>query len=95
MDAGDQRQPARGVPMQVKVYALTTCPYCRMARQYLDENAVAYDAVEVDTLEGPGRADAIDEVKKLSGGTSFPVIVVDDEVVVGFNKVRIKELLSL
>jgi glutaredoxin-like protein NrdH len=81
--------------MQVKVYALSTCPYCRMARQYMDENAVAYDVVEVDKLEGQERTDAIDEVKRLSGGTSFPVIVVGDEVIVGFNKVRIKELLSL
>jgi glutaredoxin-like protein NrdH len=81
--------------MQVKVYALSTCPYCRMARQYMDENEVAYDVVEVDKLEGQERTDAIDEVKRLSGGTSFPVIVVGDEVIVGFNKVRIKELLSL
>jgi glutaredoxin-like protein NrdH len=81
--------------MQVKVYALSTCPYCRMARQFMDEGAVAYDVVEVDKLEGQERADAIGEVKRLSGGTSFPVIVVDDEVIVGFNKVRIKELLSL
>jgi glutaredoxin len=81
--------------MSVKVFALSTCPYCRMARQYMDENAVVYDVVEVDKLEGGEREDAIAEVKKLSGGTSFPVIVVDGEVIVGFNKVRIKELLSL
>lgn len=81
--------------MQVKVYALSTCPYCRLARQYMDENAVAYDVVEVDKLEGQERTDVIDEVKNLSGGASFPVVVVDGEVIVGFNKVRIKELLSL
>ncbi len=81
--------------MHVKVFALSTCPYCRMARTYLDENGVAYDAVEVDMLEGTERTDAIDEVRRLSGGSSFPVVVIDDEVIVGFNKKRIKELLSL
>jgi glutaredoxin-like protein NrdH len=81
--------------MQVKVFALSTCPYCRMARQYMDENSVVYDVTEVDKLEGQEREDAVAEVKRLSGGTSFPVVVVGDEVVVGFNKVRIKELLSL
>lgn len=81
--------------MQVKVFALSTCPYCRMTRQYLDENGVAYDVLEVDKLEGDERQTAISEVKELSGGTSFPVVVVDDEVIVGFNKVRIKELLQL
>lgn len=81
--------------MHVKVFALSTCPYCRMTRQYMDENGVAYDVVEVDKLEGQERDDAVEEVKRLSGGTSFPVVVVGDEVVVGFNKVRIKELLQL
>jgi glutaredoxin-like protein NrdH len=81
--------------MDVKVYALSTCPYCRMTRAYLDENAVAYDVVEVDKLQGQERSDAIEEVKRLSGGTSFPVVVVADEVVVGFNKPRIKELVGL
>jgi len=81
--------------MAVKVFALSTCPYCRLARQYMDENGVAYDVLEVDKLEGQEREDAIQDVKRLSGGTSFPVVVVDDEVIVGFNKVRIKELLGL
>ena len=81
--------------MTVKVFALSTCPYCRMARKYLDENDVAYDLTEVDQLTGQEREDATAEVKSISGGTSFPVIVVDEEVIVGFNKKRIKELLDL
>jgi glutaredoxin-like protein NrdH len=89
------RRATRGAPMQVKVFALSTCPYCRMTREYMDDNKVTYDVTEVDKLEGQEREDAIAEVKRLSGGTSFPVVVVDDEVIVGFNKVRIKELLSL
>jgi glutaredoxin-like protein NrdH len=81
--------------MPVKVFALSTCPYCRMTRAYLDEGGVDYDVVEVDMLEGQERADAVDEVKRVSGGSSFPVVIVGDEVIVGFNKKRIKELLGL
>ena len=81
--------------MQIKVFALSTCPYCRMTRAYLDENDVEYEAVEVDLLDGGERDAAIAEVKELSGGTSFPVVVVDDEVIVGFNKKRLKERLGL
>jgi glutaredoxin len=81
--------------MTVKVFALTTCPYCRMARAYLDENNVAYDVVEVDQLEGDEKTAAIAEVKGVSGGTSFPVVIVGDEIIVGFNKKRMKELLDL
>jgi len=81
--------------MAVKVFALSTCPYCRMARAYLDENGVAYDVVEVDLLEGEEKDAAVAEVKELSGGTSFPVVIVDEEIIVGFNKKRMKELLGL
>ena len=81
--------------MLVKVYALSTCPYCRMTRRYLDENGVEYDLTEVDLLEGEEKDAAVAEVRRISGGASFPVVVIDEEVIVGFNKARIKELLSL
>ena len=81
--------------MAIKVYALSTCPYCRMTRAYLDENDVQYEVVEVDLLDGDEREAAIEEVRTLSGGASFPVVVIDDEVIVGFNKKGIKERLGL
>jgi glutaredoxin len=87
--------------MTVHLYALSTCPYCRMTKKYLDENGVDYELTEVDLLEGtPDNPDtakgaAAAEVKRLSGGASFPVLVVDGEVVVGFNKGRITQVLGL
>ena len=79
----------------VFIYALSTCPYCRMTKKYLTENNVEYDFVDVDLLTGDEKQATVDQVKELSGGTSFPVIKVGDEVIVGFNKVRLKELLGL
>jgi glutaredoxin len=81
--------------MTVKLFALSTCPYCRLAKKYLDENDVEYDVLDVDLLDGDEKSAVVAEVKALSGGTSFPVLVVDDEVVVGFNKKAIQELLGL
>lgn len=81
--------------MSVMLYALSTCPYCRMTKKFLDDNEVEYDVVDVDLLEGDERTAIVDEVKQLSGGTSFPVLVVDDDVIVGFNKAAIKERLGL
>lgn len=81
--------------MNVRLYALSTCPYCRMTRRYLDENNVSYELTEVDLLEGEEREEAVSEVKRLSGGTSFPVLVADEQVVVGFNKTRIADILGL
>ncbi len=79
----------------IKVFALSTCPYCHQARKFLDDSGVAYDVLEVDKLTGQERTDAIEEVKRLSGGTSFPVIVAGDDVVVGFDKAGISRLAGL
>ena len=81
--------------MAVHLYALSTCPYCRMTRKYLDEHGVAYDLTEVDLLEGDAKDTAVAEVVRLSGGKSFPVLDVDGQVVVGFNKGRITQVLGL
>lgn len=81
--------------MQVTVYALSTCPYCKMTRKFLTDKGVDFQAIEVDMLQGQEKADAIAKVKDLSGGTSLPVVAIGDEVIVGFNKGRMKKLLGL
>jgi glutaredoxin len=89
------------VLMQVKLYALSTCPYCRMTKKFLDSSDVEYELTEVDLLEGEAddeaspKGAAVAEVRRVSGGASFPVVIIGDEVIVGFNKKRMKELLSL
>ncbi len=86
----------------VMVYALSTCPYCKMTKKFMDENGVAYDHVDVDLLEGTTddpstpKGEAVAKVRELSGGASFPVIVLDDgEVIVGYQKVKLAEKLGI
>ncbi len=79
----------------IKVYALSTCPYCKMTKQFLTDNDVPFEHVDVDLLEGDERESVVAQVKELSGGTSFPVIVLDGgEVIVGFNKVRLQQAVA-
>lgn len=80
--------------MKPLVYALSTCPYCKGARAYLTEKGVEFDVIEVDFLTGAERETVLAEVKRVSGGMSFPVIVAGDAVVVGFDRARIDELLG-
>lgn len=81
--------------MNIRLYALSTCPYCRMTKRFLDDHGVSYEMTEVDLLEGDEKQAVVDEVKSLSGGTSFPVVVADDTVIVGFNKSKLNDLLGL
>lgn len=66
------------------------CPYCIRAKQYLKENAVNFEDVDVSTNE-----EAAEEMIKISGQMSVPVIDIEGELIVGFDKERIKKALGL
>ncbi|MCM0754494.1 glutaredoxin family protein [Desulfovibrio aminophilus] len=78
----------------IRLYALSTCIHCKNTKAYLDECGDAYECVFVDKLEGEERKRIIDEVKKLNPAVSFPTMVIDGEVIVGFNKDRINKALG-
>ena len=85
------------MPDNIKVYALSTCIHCRHAKDFLDKQGVAYDAVFVDKLTGDERTDTIAELKKYNPRASFPTIVFNggDKVVVGFIEEKIREALGI
>ncbi len=81
---------------KVKLYALSTCGWCRKTKNFLNENNVVYDVVDVDLLSGEDRQEVMAEVQQWNPRRNFPTIVVDDkEVVVGFNEARLREVLDL
>jgi glutaredoxin-like YruB-family protein len=75
--------------MKVKVYSTTTCPYCKMAKSFLDDKGVAYDDLDV-----AADADARDEMMKTSGQMGVPVIDINGDVIIGFDQQRLEELLK-
>ena len=73
---------------EVKVYTSNTCPYCTMAKDYLKEREVDFEEKNVQTDK-----EARNELMAM-GYTGVPVICVDDEQIVGFDKNRLDELLK-
>jgi NADH-dependent peroxiredoxin subunit F len=72
---------------KVTVYSTKNCPYCRMAKAFLDKHGVPYEGIDVD--EDP---DAAKKMIELSGQRGVPVIIVDNEVIVGFDSQRLNDL---
>lgn len=79
---------------EVFLYALSTCPWCRKAKQWFADTGVPFEFVDVDLLKGPEQDAAAEKAYQLSGGRRFPVAVINGEVVVGFNTDRYLELLK-
>ncbi len=82
--------------MQVIVYSTTTCPYCKMLKDYLKEKNISYSEKLVDTDEA-----AREEMMASSGGflgVPFTIIGKDDgskETVLGFDKGKLNSVLGI
>jgi glutaredoxin 3 len=72
----------------VKVYSTPTCPYCIRAKAYLQQKGVAFENFDVSADD-----DKLQEMLKVSGQMGVPVIVVNDQVIVGFDRERLDQLL--
>ena len=75
--------------MAVKVYSTPTCPFCTMAKKYLKENDIPFEDVDVSR----DRAQAMDMIRK-SGQRGVPVIDYEGEIIVGFDKRRLEQLID-
>lgn len=72
----------------VTVYTSNTCPYCISAKDYLKEKGIDYTEKNVQTDK-----DARKELMAM-GHMGVPVLVIDGEEVVGFDKEKIDTLLA-
>lgn len=75
---------------EVKIYSTPTCPYCKMVKQFLDEHQVSYTDIDVSASQL-----AAEEMISKSGQLGVPVIDIDGQIIVGFDKARIKQILSM
>jgi glutaredoxin len=80
---------------KVMIYTLSTCSHCKSTKKLLDECSVKYEFKDVDMLQGEERTAILDDVRKLNPRCSFPTIIINDKVIVGYKEQEIKEALGL
>ncbi|MBI2548910.1 glutathione S-transferase N-terminal domain-containing protein [Candidatus Woesearchaeota archaeon] len=74
----------------VKVFSTEACPWCHKAKEFLQQNKITFTDYNVAEDE-----EARNEMIEKSGQLGVPVILVDDTVVVGFNKLKLSQLLGI
>ena len=77
------------VEKNVVIYSLPTWPHCKRAKEYRSQKGITY--VDYDVAKDKAR---IKEMMQKSGQLGVPVILVDDEMLVGFNQSKLDKLLS-
>lgn len=82
--------------MKVTVYSTTTCPYCKMLKDYFNEKNIQYTEKLVDQDDL-----AREEMMRDSGGflgVPFTVVANDDgskATIIGFDKNKVDEILNI
>jgi glutaredoxin-like protein NrdH len=77
----------------IKLFALSTCIWCKKARALLDELKVDYYYIYVDMLERKESETTKSEIRKWNPQCSFPTLVINDEkCITGFDEKMIREL---
>lgn len=75
---------------KVIIYSTSTCPFCIRAKQFLRENNIKFSDIDVSDDQEKAQ-----EMIKRSGQMGVPVLDIDGEIIVGFDKEKIKEVLGL
>jgi len=74
----------------VKVYSTPTCVYCKTLKGYLTKNNIIFEDIDVSKDEKQ-----LQEMIKNSGQMGVPVMDIDGEIITGFDKVKIDQLLKI
>ncbi len=75
--------------MNITLYTTPTCPYCKLMKDFLRERSLPFTEIDVanDTA-------AANEMVKMSGQMGVPVIKIEDQIIVGWNKSALEEVLG-
>lgn len=75
---------------KVTIYSTPTCHFCHMAKDFFTANGVVFEDFNVAS-----DMDKRKEMLEKSGQMGVPVIIIDNNIIVGFNKPKIVELLGI
>jgi len=73
----------------IKIYTTPTCPWCNATKDFLNKNNIKFKEIDVSR----DRKSAEEMIKK-SGQYSVPVLDINSEIIVGFDKERIEQLVK-
>ena len=74
----------------VTIYSTPVCHFCHAAKDFFNENNIAFTDIDVASNQ-----DKRQEMIEITGQMGVPVIRIEDDVIVGFDEDKIKELLAV
>jgi glutaredoxin 3 len=75
---------------KVEIYSTPTCTFCNIAKDFFNENNISYTEYNV-MIDLAKRQEMVEK----TGQMGVPVILIDGNIIVGFDQQKIKTLLNL
>lgn len=75
--------------MDITIYTTPTCPYCRQLKEFMAQKGIPYKEHDVTQ----DRAAAA-EIARRTGQTAVPVIIIDGQTIIGFDRPRLEQALA-
>ncbi|OGZ18108.1 MAG: NrdH-redoxin [Candidatus Nealsonbacteria bacterium RBG_13_37_56] len=75
---------------KIRVFSTPTCPYCVTLKEFLKENNFDFEDIDVSQNQA-----ALDEMIKKTGQTGVPVVEIDGQIIIGFDREKIVKLLNI
>jgi len=81
--------------VDIFLYTLSTCVWCRKTKKWLKKKRLAYRFVDVDLAGPEDKEILLEEIRRWNQKCSFPTMVIDGrDAIVGFKPEKFKELLK-
>ena len=75
---------------KVRVFSTPMCPYCVTLKEFLKEHNFEFEDIDVSKDKA-----ALDEMVEKSEQTGVPVVDINGQIIVGFDKEKILQLLNI
>jgi glutaredoxin-like protein NrdH len=69
---------------KIKIYALSTCIWCKKTLEYFKQKGIPFEHIFVDEVDEDEYAAVLKELESLNPAGTFPTVCIDDKVIVGY-----------
>ena len=74
--------------MKITTYTLSWCPHCKALKEYLSNKKIVYENIDMEE-----NAKAAEDIIEKTGQSGFPIIDIEGEIIIGFDREKIESLL--
>ena len=88
--------PGKNNKHKVLMYAISTCGWCKRAKQFLKDNDVEFDYVDVDLCSLADKQKIRQDIQSRGGRLAYPTIIIDNKILLtGASPDKLREVLEI